>query len=93
MYNTSLNTSQAYSIGMQAEVIVDGHPSCMPASVATIADRLSAAGWATSAYGKWDMGMTTWGCTPTCRGFGHFFGFCGSLGRSVPLHSDPLSPA
>ena len=22
-----------------------------------------------------DAGMTTWGCTPTCRGFQHFFGF------------------
>jgi arylsulfatase B/arylsulfatase I/J len=21
------------------------------------------------------MGMTSWGCTPTCRGFDHFFGF------------------
>ena len=20
--------------------------------------------------------MTSWGCTPTCRGFGHFYGFC-----------------
>lgn len=36
-----------------SEVIVDGHPSCMPLSVSTVADRLSAAGWATSAYGKW----------------------------------------
>lgn len=43
-----------YTIGMNKEVIVDGHPSCMPLSVATVANRLSAAGWATSAYGKWD---------------------------------------
>ena len=64
-----------YTIGMNGEVIVDGHPSCMPLSVSTIADRLSDAGWATSAYGKWDAGMTSWGCTPTCRGFGHFYGF------------------
>jgi arylsulfatase A-like enzyme len=63
-----------YTIGMNSEVIVDGAASCMPNSVATIGDRLSAAGWATSAYGKWDAGMTTWGCTPTCRGFQHFFG-------------------
>lgn len=64
-----------YSIGMQDEVIVDGHPSCLPVNASTIADRLQAAGWATSAYGKWDLGMTSWGCTPTCRGFDHFFGF------------------
>ena len=73
---TSLMSGRyAYTIGMQSEVIVDGAPSCMPTSVATIADRLSADGWATAAYGKWDMGMTSWGCTPTCRGFDHFFGF------------------
>jgi len=64
-----------YTIGMNAEVIVDGHPSCLPRNVSTIADRLQAAGWATAAYGKWDAGMTSWGCTPTCRGFDHFFGF------------------
>ena len=29
----------------------------------------------TSAYGKWDAGMTVWGSTPTCRGFDHFNGF------------------
>ena len=72
-------TECADTIGMNEEVIVDGHPrymlvhsivlviypsgkdshvsvhqfvSCMPLSVSTIADRLSAAGWATSAYGK-----------------------------------------
>lgn len=64
-----------YTIGMNGEVITNGHASCMPSSVATIGDRLSAAGWATAAYGKWDCGMTSWGCTPTCRGFGHFLGF------------------
>ena len=42
-----------YTIGMNSEVIVDGAASCMPSSVATIGDRLSADGWATSAYGKW----------------------------------------
>ncbi len=64
-----------YSIGMNAEVIVDGHPSCLPVNASTIADRLKSGGWATAAYGKWDLGMTSWGCTPTCRGFDHFFGF------------------
>jgi arylsulfatase B/arylsulfatase I/J len=49
-----------YTIGMNGEVIVDGHPSCMPTNVSTIADRLQNDGWATAAYGKWDMGMTSW---------------------------------
>lgn len=96
---TSLMSGRyAYTIGMQAEVIVDGNPSCMPTSVATIADRLSAAGWATSAYGKWDIGMTTWGCTPTCRGFGHFFGFYNAfndyfthyVGAGLDLRNDTM---
>eukprot|EP00039_Didymoeca_costata_P016972 m.310480 g.310480 ORF g.310480 m.310480 type:complete len:674 (+) comp16477_c1_seq1:208-2229(+) len=73
---TSLMSGRyAYTIGMNAEVITNGKDSCMPSSVSTIADRLKEGGWATSAYGKWDMGMTTWGCTPTCRGFDHFYGF------------------
>jgi arylsulfatase B/arylsulfatase I/J len=70
-----LSGRYAYNIGMNGEVIVDGHPSCLPLNASTIADRLQEAGWATAAYGKWDLGMTSWGCTPTCRGFDHFFGF------------------
>ena len=70
-----LSGRYAYKIKMNGEVIVDGSTSCMPSSVATVADRLTAAGWATAAFGKWDLGMSYWGCTPTCRGFGHFYGF------------------
>ena len=70
-----LSGRYAYKIKMNGEVIVDGSTSCMPSSVATVADRLTAAGWATAAFGKWDLGMSYWGCTPTCRGFGHFHGF------------------
>ena len=48
----------------------------LPLNLRTIADRLSEdGGWETSAYGKWDAGMTTWGSTPTCRGFNYFNGF------------------
>ena len=37
-----------------------------------MADRLAQdGGWATSAFGKWDCGMTTWGSTPTCRASAH----------------------
>jgi arylsulfatase A-like enzyme len=63
-----------YTIGMNREVIVDGHPSCMPLSVATVADRLSAAGWATSAYGTWD-GTSCVACpsSANCRPLIHCF--------------------
>jgi arylsulfatase A-like enzyme len=61
---TSLMSGRyAYTIGQQSEVIVDGVPDCMPTSVHTIADRLSEAGWATAAYGKWVR----------CSGFVHIF--------------------
>jgi arylsulfatase A-like enzyme len=64
-----------YTIGMNKEVIVDGHPSCMPLSVATIADRLSAAGWATSAYGKWD-GTSCVACPSSANGRPLIHCFC-----------------
>lgn len=70
-----LSGRYAYTIGMDATVIQDGFPDQMPLELKTVAEHLSEAGWATSAYGKWDAGMTSWGCTPTCRGFDHFHGF------------------
>ena len=70
-----LSSRYAYSIGAEDSVIVDGVSGDMPLNVQTMADRLSKGGWKTSAYGKWDAGMTVWGSTPTCRGFDHFAGF------------------
>ena len=67
-----------YTNGMNDEVIVDGQPDQMPTNIRTMADLLhdtNNAKWYTSAYGKYDMGMTSWGCTPTCRGFHNFSGF------------------
>ena len=70
-----LSGRYAYTNGMDDGVIIDGQNIDMPLNLLTIADRLQRGGWKTSAYGKWDAGMTTWGSTPTCRGFGHFDGF------------------
>jgi arylsulfatase B len=70
-----LSGRYAYTTGGNAEVIVDGQPDQLPTNIRTVADLLSAHGWQTSAFGKWDLGMTSWGCTPTCRGFQHFSGF------------------
>ena len=69
-----LSGRYAYTIGQSEDVIVDGQCVDLPLNLLTIADHFSRGGWNTSAYGKWDAGMTTWGCTPTCRGFQHFFG-------------------
>ena len=70
-----LSGRYAYTNGQDDGVIVDGQDIDMPLNLLTIADRLQAGGWNTSAYGKWDAGCTVWGSTPTCRGFDHFNGF------------------
>ena len=71
-----LSGRYAYTNGMDDGVIIDGQNIDLPLNLRTIADRLSEdGGWETSAYGKWDAGMTTWGSTPTCRGFNYFNGF------------------
>jgi arylsulfatase A-like enzyme len=64
-----LSGRYAYTIGMDDGVIVDGQNRDLPLNLKTIADHLQEGGWNTSAYGKWDAGMTVWGSTPTCRGF------------------------
>jgi arylsulfatase B/arylsulfatase I/J len=70
-----LSGRYSYTIGQSDTVIVDGQDTDMPLNLRTIADHFQRGGWNTSAYGKWDAGMTTWGSTPTCRGFDHFRGF------------------
>ena len=70
-----LSGRYAYTIGQDDGVIINGQNIDLPLNLLTIADHLSEAGWKTSAYGKWDAGMTVWGSTPTCRGFDHFAGF------------------
>jgi arylsulfatase A-like enzyme len=46
----------AYTTGSNSEVIVDGVPDQLPTNYRTVADLLSANGFNTSAYGKWDLG-------------------------------------
>jgi arylsulfatase A-like enzyme len=70
-----LSGRYAYTLGMNDEVIQNGQPDQLATNIRTMADLLVDAGWNTSAYGKWDAGMTTWGCTPTCRGFQHYSGY------------------
>ena len=70
-----LSGRYAYTIGQDDGVIINGQNIDLPLNLLTVADQLQRGGWNTSAYGKWDAGMTTWGSTPTCRGFDHFNGF------------------
>lgn len=91
-----------YTIGMNDEVIVNGHPSCLPLNYRLLTDQLKEApqsSWSTAMYGKYDLGMTSWGCTPTCRGFDHFYGFYNAfndyfshiVGVGLDLHNDKES--
>ena len=71
--------------GIAAGMIVDGFPSSLPLvapepagkqrPLRTLAERLHAVGYATTAAGKWDCGMERWSRTPTRRGFERFVGF------------------
>jgi arylsulfatase B len=70
-----LSGRYAYTTGMNMEVIVDGVPDQLPTNIRTVADHLQAHNWSTSAFGKWDAGATSWGCSPNCRGFDYFSGF------------------
>ena len=73
-----LSGRYASTIGQTDDVIIDGQPVDLPLNLKTIADHFQEGGWNTSAYGKWDAGSTTWGSTPTCRGFDHFRGLYGA---------------
>jgi len=70
-----LSGRYAYTTGGNAEVIVNGDGDQLPTNIRTIADLLKTKNWTTAAFGKWDIGMTTWGCTPLCRGFDRHGGF------------------
>lgn len=91
-----LSGRYAYTNGMDDGVIIDGQNIDMPLNLKTVGDWLQQAGWRTSAYGKWDAGMTTWGSTPTCRGFDHFDGFYSAasnyfthmVGQGYDYHDD-----
>lgn len=73
-----LSGRYASTIGQTDDVITDGQPVDLPLNLLTIGDHFQNGGWNTSAYGKWDAGSTTWGSTPTCRGFDHFRGLYGA---------------
>jgi arylsulfatase B len=70
-----LSGRYAYTTGGNAEVITNGVPDQLPTNIRTVGDLLKTKNWTTSAYGKYDIGMTTWGCTPLCRGFDYHSGF------------------
>ena len=63
--------------GLQHQVIWSGAPAGLPTNITTLADHLSAGGYATHAIGKWHAGYYSWDHTPTFRGFDSYLGYYG----------------
>jgi arylsulfatase A-like enzyme len=74
----SLLTSRyAYNIGMDGNVLELGDARCLPAGITTMGHQMQQNGVRTAFIGKWDVGYSSWACTPNCQGFDYFLGYYG----------------
>ena len=69
-----LTGRHAVALGLQDSVIHGTEPRGLDLTVATLADKLRARGYGTSAVGKWHLGFHTPKYLPRRRGFDSFFG-------------------
>jgi arylsulfatase B len=91
-----LSSRYSYNTGMDGNVLTGGDARCLNTSVATLGDRLQAAGVRTAFIGKYDVGYSQWACTANCRGFEYWLGYYGASedyyqhggGKTLDFHED-----
>ena len=70
-----LSSRYAYNLGMDGEVLGLGDERCL--HVTTVGQQMHRSGVRTAFIGKYDVGYSSWACTPNCKGFEYFLGFYG----------------
>ena len=79
-----ISSRYSYNLGMDGAVLNTGDARCVNTSTATLGDRLSKGGVRTAFIGKYDLGYSSWGCTPNCRGFDYWLGYYGAAQVRCP---------
>ena len=70
-----LSSRYAYNLGMDGEVLKMGDERCL--HVTTVGHQMHRSGVRTAFIGKYDVGYSSWACTPNCKGFEYFLGYYG----------------
>ena len=73
-----LSSRYSFEIGMDGQVLVSGDARCINASATTLGDQMSRNGVKTAFLGKYDVGYSSWHCTPNCRGWDYWLGYYGA---------------
>jgi arylsulfatase A-like enzyme len=82
-----LSSRYAYNLGMDGEVLQLGDERCL--HVTTVGQQMHRSGVRTAFIGKYDVGYSSWACTPNCKGFEYFLGF---YGPAQDYYSHGLGP-
>lgn len=89
-----LSSRYAYSVGMDGDVLRQGDERCL--SVTTVGHQMHRNDVRTAYIGKYDVGYSSWSCTPNCNGFEYFLGLYGPPAQDctpapAPTHGSGLS--
>ena len=74
--------------GLQAKVLDAKDTISIPSDETVLAEHMKNAGYVTMAVGKWHVGCSQWGHTPTGRGFDMYYGFMCSGGMDYDEKSN-----